>query len=180
METIKHITTDNYKKNNKDQSNEVGKVEKEIEVSRKRLENTQTLMLDGELDASDYRSIKAKLEPEIERLMRKQIILKEKKPQEQEMLEFEFYFLNNMVELFTGASLEAKHQIIGSMFPEKLIFENKELRTNIEEGIIPLLLNTTKDFKLKKGKGSNNFDPSSLFVPQTGIEPVLALLQTGF
>ena len=168
LETIKHITTDKYKRENKDQSIEVDKVEREIETSRKRLENAQILMLDGELDASDYRSIKAKIEPEIERLVRKHILSKEKNPEEQEMMEFGFYFLSNMTELFAAAGLEVKHQIIGSMFPEKLVFENNELRTNIEDGIIPLLLNATKDFKLKKGKGSRNFDPSSLLVPRTG------------
>ena len=173
LQTIKHITTDHYKKNNKDQSLEVEKVDREIETYRNRLQNAQTLMLDGALDAGEYRSIKSRLEPEIERLVRKQINLSEKNPEEQEVMEFGFYFLSNMTKLFAEASLEAKHQIIGSMFPEKLVFENKELRTNPESGVLPLLVNATKDFTLKKGKGSNNFDPSSLLVPRTGIEPAL-------
>lgn len=85
-----------------------------------------------------------------------------------------------MVELLTEADLELKNKIIGSMFPKKLVFENNELRTNIEDGVMPMLIATSKAFSVnKKGELKKISSPSCL-VPQTGIEPVLALLQTGF
>ncbi len=180
LKTIEHITIDQYKHDNTGQALEVENVMKEIDVYRKRLQKAQILMLDEQLDAGDYKDIKFRLEPEIDKLVRKQLKLSERNPEERAILEFGIYFLNNVAELFTKAGLEAKHQIIGSMFPEKMIFENNELRTNVEDGVIPLLLNTSKGFILKKGGGTNKFAPPSQKVPQTGIEPVLPLLETGF
>ncbi len=173
IKTVEALTTNLHKKTNDDQQTQTEKIDKEISTYRSRLENAQTLMLDGDLDASEYRSIKAKLQPEIEKLVRLLSKVNEKNPEEREILEFGIYFLCNMVELLTEADLELKHQIIGSMFPKKIVFENNELRTNIEDGVIPMLLATSKGFKGKKEKGPKNFDPSSCLVPRTGIEPAL-------
>lgn len=60
-----------YKKNGWEKSSELSVVKKELETYKKQIDNAQTLMLDGELDASEYRKIKSKLEPEIERLASK-------------------------------------------------------------------------------------------------------------
>ncbi len=171
LKTLEYISKDHYKKHSNEQAVAVDLATKELETYRKRMETAQMLMLDGQIDSSEYRNIKHKLEPEIERLVRKQTKAGETNPQEQEMLEFGFYFLNNMVELFAGAGLEAKHQIIGSMFPEKLVFENMELRTNVEDGIIPLLLNTSAAFsQKKKGETRKLVTPSQQVVP-AGFEP---------
>lgn len=173
IRTIEAITSDVNNRATKDQQEQAEKVEKEIKTYRSRLENAQTLMLDGDLDAAEYRSIKAKLQPEIEKLVRQQSKLNERNPEEKEILDFGIYFLNNMVELLTEADLEAKHQIIGSMFPKKIIFENNELRTNIEDGVMPMLLATSKGFKENKKGELKKISSPSCVVPRTGIEPAL-------
>ena len=61
--------------------------------------------------------------------------------------------------------------MLGSMFPEKLVYENKELRTIGRGSFIPILLNTSKGFKEKKEAGSKNFGPASYKVVPTGFEP---------
>jgi hypothetical protein len=43
-----------------------------------------------------------------------------------------------MGEFHTGGTLSVKQQLIDSMFPEKLIFENKTYRTVKENPLIPL------------------------------------------
>ncbi len=48
-----------------------------------------------------------------------------------------------MTDLFTVADLETKQKIVGLILPEKVVFENKQYRTNIENGLIPLLFNTS-------------------------------------
>ena len=171
IKTIEAITTNVHKNSNKEQEIQSQKIDKEIKTYRTRLDNAQTLMLDGELDASDYRNIKAKLQPEIENLVKQQRLLNEKNPEEQEIMKFGIYFLNNMVEILTEADLEAKHQIIGSMCPEKLVFENNELRTNISGGVLPLLINASKGLKEKQEDRLKKFNQSSCLVPGTGFEP---------
>jgi site-specific DNA recombinase len=178
--TIKHATTGAYKKDNKDQNAKADKVKQEIELYRSRLENARTLMLDRDLDPTEYKEIKEKLEKEIRNLVKEESKLKEKNPEEQEIMEFGIYFLRNMVELITDAALEEKDRLIGSMLPKKAVFENDELRTDLEEGVIPALLATMAVLDEIKEEGLKKFNPSSCLVPQAGIEPALALLQTGF
>ena len=167
--TVERVTLDDYKKNNTVQNVEVEKVEREIVLYRKRLDNAQIMMLDCQLDAVEYRNIKSKIEPELEKLIRTKSKLNIKNPLEQEILEFGIYFLNNMADLFMVADLELKQRLIGSMFPEKLIFENNEYRTNIDDGILPLLLNTSKTFTQKKERGSKKSDPLSQEVVPIGL-----------
>ena len=168
IKTIEAITTNVHKNSNKEQEIQSQKIDKEIKTYRTRLDNAQTLMLDGELDAADYRNIKAKLQPEIENLVKQQRLLNEKNPEEQEIMKFGIYFLNNMVEILTEADLEAKHQIIGSMCPEKLVFENNELRTNISGGVLPLLINASKGLKEKQEDLLKKFNQSSCLVERGG------------
>lgn len=169
IQTVNALTSNLHKRTNADQKAQAEKVEKEIQIYRSRLDNAQTLMLDGDLDASEYRSIKAKLQPELEKLVRAQTAINQKNPEEQEIQEFGIYFLMNMVELLTEADLELKNKIIGSMFPKKLVFENNELRTNIEDGVMPMLIATSKAFSVnKKGELEKSSSPSCL-VPVMGI-----------
>ena len=173
IQTVNALTSNLHKRTNADQKAQAEKVEKEIQIYRSRLDNAQTLMLDGELDASEYRSIKAKIQPELEKLVRAQTAINQKNPEEQEIQEFGIYFLMNMAELLIEADLELKNKIIGSMFPKKLVFENNELRTNIEDGVMPMLIATSKAFSVnKKGELEKSSSPSCL-VPGTGIEPAL-------
>jgi site-specific DNA recombinase len=180
LKTIKVATTHLHKNSNAVQIKETAKVASEIEVYRKRLEKVERDYMDAEIDASEYRNFKGKILPVIEQLTREQTKLNEANPEEREIMEFGNYFLNNMVGIASIKDLDAKHQIFGSMLPEKLIFENGELRTNIDGGVLPMLFNTSKGFKENKKGELKNFSSPSCCVPQTGIEPVLALLQTGF
>lgn len=158
-------------KNGKDRSNEVLQQKKELETHRRRLDNAQTLMLDGELDAADYRKIKAKLEPEIEKIAARIAQLSKNENNGREMIEFGFYFLRNMSSLFTSASLEKKRYILGSTFPEKLIYENGTYRTESDENVLILIANTGKDSGGKKKGRRDLFRLPSRKVVSPGIEP---------
>jgi site-specific DNA recombinase len=82
------------------------------------------MTLDGALVATEYRNIKAKLEPEVERLIRKQTELNCKEDNIEEVLEYGFHFLRNLPKLFAVATSEEISMILGSTFPEKLIFKD--------------------------------------------------------
>lgn len=60
------------------------------------------------LDASEYRKIKSKLEPEIERLASKVSQLSQNDNNEKEIIDFGFYFLRNMSKLFASADFRQK------------------------------------------------------------------------
>ncbi|MFL5748147.1 MAG: hypothetical protein ACJ751_25970 [Niastella sp.] len=64
-----------------DKATEFKKLKQELEVYQKRLENAQLLMLDGRIDTGDYRNIKGRIEPEIERLARQIASFEQKDPE---------------------------------------------------------------------------------------------------
>ena len=64
-----------------------------------------------------------------------------------------------------------KQKLIGSIYPEKLVFENKAYRTkSIHEGIT-LICKTGKDIKGNKKGLASNFGNQSYGVIWLGLEP---------
>ena len=54
-------------------------------------------------------------------------------------LEFALNFISKLGTCYSGADLDEKQKIIGSMFPSKLIFENKKYRTAVKSDLLSLL-----------------------------------------
>ncbi len=142
---------------NRDKEKELARLDAELSKVQNRLSNIQTLMMDGELEPSDYRAMKAKLEPEIARLEREQRLLKEEDTSNtRQLIEHGFEFLRNMPERFIGKGLEEKHRFLGSTFPQKLVFENGKVRTKEEHPILMLLAKPSKAFSASKRKAPDN------------------------
>jgi len=156
----------------KDRKKETEELNKQLEVHQNRLEKAQALMLDGLLDMKEYQSIKGRLEPEINRLISKVDTAgqQSKNVSENDIIRFGFYFLNNLDKLFTIADLKGKRTIIGSMFPQNLIFENNSYRTTSEDNVLLLLAAMGKDTGRKKECRKDMSFLHSRGVARTGIE----------
>jgi hypothetical protein len=73
-----------------------------------------------------------------------------------------------MPDYYSNAPLEVKQKIIGSIFPEKLLFENKTYRTSRLNEVIRLLTSNINDFEdVKKEKVDKIADLSSMAPPNT-------------
>jgi len=72
---------------------------------------------------------------------------------------------------YSNAPLELKHQITGSIFPEKLVFNGKSYRTIKENIFISLLCSDTINYdKIIKEKAIIS-DGLSSVAPPSGLEP---------
>jgi hypothetical protein len=60
---------------------------------------------------------------------------------------------------------------IGSVFPEKLVFENNEYRTTKLNNVVVLICPTYKELSKKKGGKKSDFSESSLLAEREGFEP---------
>ena len=98
----------------------------EILRHKERIDNAQQLMLDGQLEPQDYRDVKNRYTKLIEGLEKKLREIKEVDEELYEMVEFSGNLFRNLPEFFTNADLKAKQQIVGSIFPERLVFEEKQ------------------------------------------------------
>lgn len=149
--SLQLILGNTYNKNNTSRADELKTLKAELNVYKSRLEKAQNLLLDGDLNVSDFQPIKSKLNLEIERLLEKVISIEgQTNSNEEDVLEFGFHFLANLDKAFTVADLEWKKKIVGSAFPEKLVFENNAFRTASEDNIFFLIANTGKGFRQKK------------------------------
>ena len=159
--SLEMILKDVILMNGKEKTTDLNKLQLEADTYRNRLTNAQNMMLDGLLDAVEYNNIKARLEPQLNKLMRDIASSEKKDPEANKIIDYGFYCFRNFDKLFLDADLEEKHRILGSTFPEKLVFENKKVRTAKDEDIMSLLLKSDKRFiEIKKGRLKNFSRPS--------------------
>ena len=79
--------------------------------------------------------------------------------------------VQNLPKYFTSTDLKAKQQLIGSICPEKLIFENKSYRTKRVNEVFVLIYSADKGYRGSKKELAPVFGSQSNQVPGTGIEP---------
>ena len=173
LDVYHKIMSDLYKKNGTDKTKQVKETQAEIDKLKQRIQNAQVLMLDAELSAAEYKSIKNQLLPEIESLERKKVEILSSNDDYQKYLDRGFSLLKNIDKHFVAADLAGKQQIAGSIFIEKLTFDGIVYRTTKENKAVTLITAPSNGSKQNKsGKGGNNSALSTV-VPRTGIEPAL-------
>ena len=160
-----------FKENDRTINVQLSEVSKEIEKQEQRIKNNRMLMLDGEIKPEEYRENKVDIEAYLERLKAKQSELKLIGNNHEKKLAYSIKLLNNLDTVYTAASVEVKQQLIGSIFPEKLIFENNECRTSrINEVVEKICANNGRLNGYKKMKHAI-FDVLHCRVVPPGIEP---------
>ncbi len=167
------VMSDLYKKNGGDKTVKLKEASAGIEKLKTRLLNAQTLMLDGDINAADFKNIKNQLNPEIENLERKKISILSSEDNYQKYLDKGIPLLKNIDKHYEEADFDGKQHILGSIFPEKMTFGENGYRTIKENPVLALIAATGKGFRNKKtGKAEEIFNLSGV-VPRTGIEPAL-------
>ena len=147
------------------------KVGQEIEKAKGRITNARRLMLDKEIDATEYKEIKFEYEEEIGKLERKIEDLSTLDSDLKDQISFCCDLLQNLPKYFVAADLTAKQQILGSIFSEKLVFGETSYRTIKFRNIVSLICRPSKDYKGSGNKESSENSELSNVVPKTGFEP---------
>lgn len=157
--------------NKTNQSQKIASIKREIETLQQRVEKGRDLMLDDKIDANDFREIKTSLLPQIETLNRKLNSHHNIDGDYRTFIEEGFGILKNLPETYSQADIRAKQQIVGSIFPEKLIFENNQYRTPKLLGAFARILSNDGYFKPKTKRTEAIFVPQSPMVIPLGFEP---------
>lgn len=86
-------------------------------------------------------------------------------------LSYGFSLMENLSQYYKLGDLPIKQKLVSSIFKEKIIFDRENYRTIELNGILELVSNTSKGYKIKdKKKVSRNADLSSV-APPAGLEP---------
>ncbi len=165
------ILKQEMKADSKTNKTEVLRLNSEIEKHQLRLKNARTLMLDGDFSALEYREMKAEIEEQIKRLELQRAKFSSDDENLTEQIDFCVALLSNIEYCYDVADIETKQQIIGSIFPEKLVFDNKKCRTAKLEDSVELLCLNSKGFKGSKKEKHPIYEMLSVDVHMKGLEP---------
>ncbi len=171
MELFAEILKGNLKNCNNKGKKEAEKVTANIAKLKMRLKNAKDMMLDGEFSAGDYKTMKIEIEEELEKMNREEMQIRQGIENYDTKIDECLDLLVNLDTYYKAKNTEVKQKIIGSVFPEKLYFENNEYRTTKLNEAVVLLCKTDKGLGKKKGGKKTDFSASSLRVVPPGIEP---------
>jgi DNA invertase Pin-like site-specific DNA recombinase len=144
---------------NKDENNrmqEISLIEKQISIQENRKNALLEKFSDDHLSQSDYENGKKRCEENIGNLIFQKIKLERDYTDFMKTVQFGFGLLKNLPDYYRNCEISVKLRIIGSLFPEKLIYENKNYRTNKINEVIPLIcsnINAYGEILCKKGEG---------------------------
>lgn len=84
------------------------------------------------------------------------------------------YFINlisNLGKIFQSAACEVKSKLLGSMFPEKLLFDGKNYRTHSFSGMLNLIFKETKYLQGNKKESDSKNRSQNQLGCDVGLEP---------
>ncbi len=109
--------------------------------------------------------------PDIENHENELIVTQDTKSNYDQHMEFGLSILTHLSIYYERAPIEIKHKMIGSIFPEKLIFDGKKYRTAKLNSFISLITSKTGAYVDVKTTKAATTDSSSNLAPPLGLEP---------
>lgn len=171
VELYKQVILDVYNNQRIDKRGEKRDLLRQIEEQNSRLSKARELLLSEAIDAVDYKEIKSECERKTNLLEAKLGNTSTEQEDISQLLEKALYNLAHIDERYEKADIQGKRQIIGSIYPEKLVFEENGYRTARINEAVSLIYKIDKAFRQnKKGQASLKTDLSNEVIP-LGLEP---------
>lgn len=156
IESYAHVIKSAYSTRNKVHSSEVSSIKSELEKLNRRLTNARDLLLDKELDPNDYKKIKTETEQEIHALeLRLFSTTNARNGSIDQLLSKGLGALTKLDEQYCNAESKNKRKIVGSIFPEKMVFDGVNFRTTRLNEVVRLIYTLEADSSGNK-KGENS------------------------
>ena len=166
------IMEEKFKKGKSLQLTENREMDARIQKLSTRLKNAKEMMLDGEMERSEYKQIVSELEPELDKLKRKKATAGSEEDDYQRYLAKGLCLLKSIDERYEKADLEKRQQIVGVIFPDKLVYSEGSYRTKTPHPLFEVITTTEAALEGKEKRKGQHFADLSCQVASTGIEPV--------
>lgn len=138
------------KGNSQQRSIEMKKIQERINADKERIVKARQLLLDEKIDADDFREIKDQCQNQIDKLVREIDGLTSPYSDYSKYVDYGFNLLRNLDEYYADADVEAQQKLIGSIFPEKLIFSENRFRTKKINKAVELICRNSKGLRGNK------------------------------
>jgi site-specific DNA recombinase len=174
-ELFRVVTTKVYKSRTQRDLSGKREIAEEIEMHSLKITKARNLLLDGHIEADDFKALKSDCEEKMLRLEAKLANISSKplmKTGIETLVEKVIISFSKLNELFLSADVKKQRHMVCSLFPDKLEYDGERFRTPRPSAIVELILLINNELSgNKKGKdcsGSN----LSLMVARRGIEPL--------
>ncbi|WP_202966991.1 T9SS type A sorting domain-containing protein [Chryseobacterium sp. Leaf180] len=134
-----------------------------------RLKSARNKLLEEVITNEDYLELKAESVKEIERL-ETQLAQKAyaKKIDFPKLLDEALAYGSNLHKVFINGDIREKRGIIGSIFPEKLVFSENQYRTTRTNVLLSYIYQINSEIEAEKNRKKSELSPLSGLVPITG------------
>ena len=142
-----------YKGEQGDRKAQLGKVEAQIKIVEEKSQKASMLFVEGLLDKEAYSQVREAYQFEILKLKEQAEGLKALDKDFLSQVEKAFNLISNLADFYEKSALEDKQKLLGSIFPQKLIFENEKFRTIEDNEILDLMFQVNNNLgKIKEDK----------------------------
>ncbi len=170
-ESFKLVLNSVYKNNTKKYRDDIKNFNEQLNQANNDIIKARKLLLNDEIDAADYRIIKTECEKKINAIESRLIEVSKQTSSIDQLLEKALNAISQLEQLYTDSDVKKKRTIIGSVYPEKIIFDGMQYRTARLNEAVEMIYNIGKGFSKKEtGQKEEDFNLSSL-VARPGFEP---------
>ncbi len=172
LQLFKEVINNIYKDKTRMKRVATQQLKTQLEEANKRLSKARELLLIGDIEADDYRIIKAESESRITRLEAELVASSQNVSIAPALWDQAIENISQLDVLYEKGSVEQKRKIIGSMFPEKLVFDGFNYRTARVNDALGLIRLINNELRNKKDGKNHAFADLSHQVTHRGIEPL--------
>ena len=167
----KEILNKEFKGDKDDRGLRIRDIKKEINLLTLRKESIEEKFFDNQIDLSTYKTMKIKTQEKINDLNEELVNLKALEKDIDKYLKQGISFLHGIDKLYKSSPANIKKKIVGSIFPEKLVFLKNKYRTASMNNLIAIILSKHKGFRNLEIKKPRQFGEVSKKAPPLGLEP---------
>ena len=144
---------------------------KSISTSEDKLKSIDDKLINNTLDIDNYTRIANSLKNDINQSHQEIAILSETETNLDKQLKYGINFISHLDYYYINAPLELKGKITSSIFPEKLIFDEKNYRTMNKNSLVSLICSDSISWKRGTKEKAIIADGLSSVAPPSGLEP---------
>ncbi len=171
LELYKEILQETFSGEKKNRAMRVRQIKIDLEKLNNRMDSIEDKFFDDLIGHSTYNAMKQKTQKKINDLNAELSVIKSLDKNLEEYLKLGISFLHGIDKLYKTSPANIKKKIVGSIFPEKLVFLKNKYRTDYLDSFIAIILSKHKPFRLLKIKTPYQNDKVSKKAPPLGLEP---------
>jgi site-specific DNA recombinase len=167
------ILEDVFKDDDARRKVELDKLHRQREENRSTFTKASYKFVADEIDKHSFKTLKNDLDTKLQGINDRINEIEMQDSSYEEYCKYGFSLFSNLGGYFKRSEPHVKRKMIGLIFPEKLVYEDKKYRTNTPSEIFQLLFNINKAFDEVKIEKAPKVGSHSSMVARTRIELVI-------